>query len=141
MKTILIVDDDEDLLFCYQTLLESDKTTIYTSPTVKGALNILDFAGVDVAILDFMLPEITGDKLGLYINKTFPAVKVFFISGYDEVYDAVRELNVTAAGIYKKPVDPDVLLRIVKGEEIEEPAKAYSDYPVEDLHSYLNRRR
>jgi DNA-binding NtrC family response regulator len=141
MKTILIVDDDEDLLFCYQTLLENNETTIYISPTVKGALNILDFAKIDVAILDYMLPEITGDKLGLYINKMHPAVKIYFISGYDEVHDAVKKLNVTVQGIFKKPVDPAMLLQIVESNDFEEVNEENGSYPVESLNSYLNHRK
>lgn len=141
MKTILIVDDDEDLLFCYQTLLESDKTTIYISPTVKGALNILDFADIDVAILDYMLPEMTGDKLGLYINKIHPKIKLYYISGYDEVYDAIKNLNVKAEAIYKKPIDPEVLNHIVEKSEPEKAAEPTSNDPAETLHEYLNSKR
>ena len=140
MKTILIVDDDEDLLFSYQTLLENEKTIIYTSTTVKNALNILDSTEIDVAILDFMLPEITGDKLGLYINKMHPRIRLYFISGYDEAVDALKKLDVKVHGFFKKPVEPEYLQRLVEGEEIR-PHKKSGDLPQETLHSYLRHRR
>ncbi len=140
MKTILIVDDDEDLLFSYQTLLENDETIIYLSSTVKKALNILDSTEIDVAILDFMLPETTGDKLGLYINKIHPEIRLYFISGYDEAVDAIKELDVKINGFFKKPVEPEYLQRIVEGKDVTQPEKSF-DLPPETLHSYLRLRR
>ena len=140
MKTILIVDDDEDLLFSYQTLLENDETIIYLSSTVKKALTILDSTEIDIAILDFMLPEVTGDKLGLYINKIHPRIRLYFISGYDEAVGAIEDLGVKMDGFFKKPVEPEYLQQIVEGKEIH-PSKKSSDLPPETLHSYLRLRR
>lgn len=140
MKTILIVDDDEDLLFSYQTLLENENTIIYISTTVKNALNILDSSEIDIAILDFMLPEITGDKLGLYINKMHPRIRLYFISGYDEAEDALKKLNVKVHGFFKKPVEPDYLQQIVEGDPIRSN-KLSVDLSPESLHSYLSLRR
>ncbi len=140
MKTILVVDDDEDLLYSYQTLLENDDTLIYVSTSVKKALKILDSFEIDVAILDYMLPEITGDKLGLYINKMHPRIKLYFISGYEEAVDAIKKLDVRVYGFFKKPIEPNLLQDIVDGYDFNQNTEKSDTGPVESLDEYLNIR-
>ena len=55
MKNVLIVDDDKAILSNFKALLQNDNTNIYTSPTVKGALTILEFTKIDIAILLYLL--------------------------------------------------------------------------------------
>ena len=115
MKNVLIVDDDEAILSNFKALLQNDNTNIYTSPTVKGALTILDFTKIDVAILDYKLPKLPGDKLASYIKKKYPDTKVIIISGYYDAAKAVAKLDVKIHGFLKKPVDLDVFEKIVYG--------------------------
>ena len=113
MKNVLIVDDDEDILTNFKALLQNNNTNIYTAPTVKSALTILEFTKIDVAILDYKLPKMPGDKLALYIKNKTPDTKVFIISGYYEAAEAVEKLDVKIHGFLKKPVDLDVLEKLV----------------------------
>ena len=113
MKNVLIVDDDEDILTNFKALLQNNNTNIYTAPTVKSALTILEFTKIDVAILDYKLPKMPGDKLASYIKNKTPDTKVFIISGHYEAAEAVEKLDVKVHGFLKKPVDLDVLEKLV----------------------------
>jgi len=125
-KSILFVDDDEDILFGYRLTVESDETAVYTACDVNSALDILKQTKIDLAVLDYMMPGVKGDELALQINKIDPGVKIFFISGYDIALEAVRKLDVSVYGVFMKPVDLETLSRI-----------AETDYDSVDYHTVI----
>ena len=67
MKSIMIVEDNERLLDTFQRILESDNIAVYPAHDVRGALTIMEFTKIDVAILDYKLPLISGERLAKYI--------------------------------------------------------------------------
>ena len=119
-KTILVVDDDEDLLFCYRKLLENDKTIVYTASNVDEAIAVLQVVKIHLAILDYMLPKMTGAELAKIIGNSDPLVKIFFISGYDEALEAVKKLDVAVYGLFRKPVDPVLLEKLALSDDYSE---------------------
>ena len=114
MKTIMIVEDNEHLLDTFQRILESNNTIVYPAHDVRGALTIMDFAKIDVAILDYKLPMISGERLVKHITENSPHTKVYMISGYDQVVEALDKIGATVDGVFKKPIDPRLLERIAK---------------------------
>ena len=117
MKRVLFVDDDEDILFCYRMLVESGDVIVHTAHEIGVALDVVRENKVDVAVLDYMMPEVTGDELARLINRIDPGVKIFFVSGYDVAVEAIKRLNVAVYGVYMKPIDPSMLRKIVDAEE------------------------
>ncbi len=116
-KTILFVDDDEDILFCYRLAVESENAVIYTARDVESALDIVRQSKIDVAVLDYMMPGVKGDELAKKINQIDPEVKIYFISGYDIAVEAVKKLNIAVYGVFMKPVDPGLLRKIADTDE------------------------
>lgn len=57
------MDDDEVILYCYRNSLESDRAIIYTATNVATALNTVRDTKIDIAVLDYLLPELKGDEL------------------------------------------------------------------------------
>lgn len=112
-KTVLVVDDDEDILYLYRLIFEEVNVTVYTSSSVDDALNLVKTVeGLDMVILDYCMPTFRGDQLAKEINKISPQVKIVFISGHSDTVDALKRLNVEVCGVYRKPVDPDFLEKI-----------------------------
>ena len=60
--TILLLDDDEDQLFVYKTLLESRGFQVITSDTAREALQILSSVFVDLVICDVLMPGMSGEE-------------------------------------------------------------------------------
>jgi len=116
-KRILFVDDDEDILFCYSFSVESENTKVYTASNVESALNIVRQTKIDVAVLDYMMPELTGDELAKQIIMIDPEVKIFFITGYDIALEPVKKLDLSVYGVFMKPVDLNLLNHIAETEE------------------------
>ena len=137
MKNILIVDDDKDLLFCYRVILENDDRQIHTATDVPEALELIQLHKIDIAILDFMLPKITGDQLAIKIYEQDPEVKILFISGYDEAVDAVKKLDFSVIGLLRKPVDPDLLNRFVETDCLDDVVLDWVNLPAQNPYSTL----
>jgi len=111
-KRILFVDDDETILTCYRFTVESEDNIVYTAKDYTTALEIVSQNKIDVAVLDYKMPEIKGDELAKRINTIDPSVKIYFISGYDIALEAVKQLNLSIYGVFRKPVNPDLLINI-----------------------------
>lgn len=60
--TILLLDDDEDQLFVYKTLLESRGYQVIPSATAREALQILSSVPVDLVICDVLMPGMSGEE-------------------------------------------------------------------------------
>ncbi len=67
MKTVLVVDDEENIRETLKDILEDDGYTVLVSGNGREALDIIGFNVVDVVLLDLWLPEMGGvekDKRG-----------------------------------------------------------------------------
>ena len=60
MKSILIVDDEENIRETLKDVLEDEGYAVFLAENGKVALHILDTHVVDVILLDLWLPEIGG---------------------------------------------------------------------------------
>jgi DNA-binding NtrC family response regulator len=114
VKSILVVDDDTDLLFCYSLMLENDETEVITSCDVDEAQEIVRNQKIDLVILDYMMPKLRGDQLAKRLYDINNKIKIIFISGYSEVIEAVKKLDITIHGVFLKPVNPEVMEKIAK---------------------------
>lgn len=63
MPHILIVEDDQDLLFLYRTMLERQGYTITTADQSSDALLLLINQDFDLVILDMNMPDIPGIRI------------------------------------------------------------------------------
>ena len=113
MLNILLVDDDPSLLLTTKLLLEIQGYEVFTAGDSLNALGILDHQEIHLAIIDFNLPLITGDKLAEKLIEKQSSIKFIFISGQDlnqEMYD----LGSGVIEVLLKPVEPHELIDIVK---------------------------
>ncbi len=128
MPSILIVDDEHDVLIAFAAVLRHEAYTVRTATTGKLALELFDTLQPDLVLLDIKLGDLEYD--GLYLLRRMrerrPTVKVVIVSAYlDEVTRSVA----TAAGAiecWSKPVTMQTLrdrARAVLGE----PAPVFPD--------------
>ncbi|MDA8086353.1 MAG: response regulator [Nitrospiraceae bacterium] len=90
-KTILMIDDDENLLMATKELLENWGYKVYTHRRGFGSTAAIDLVKPDLVLLDINMPALPGDRLAGLI-KSFEATKnvpIVFYSSNDE--DALRE--------------------------------------------------
>jgi len=91
-KSILIVDDNLELLSVQKTLLEMEGHQIFTAQNKKQALEIIPKIERDLSLilLDMQLGQNTGDDVLSSIRQSFPdlmkQVPVVFLTGMDDVH-------------------------------------------------------
>jgi len=85
-KTILVVEDDPDVLETVTTILSSFSYQVLEAIDGLSALEVLNQnGGIDLVFSDVIMPgDMTGIELGHEITKQHPNVKFLLSSGYPE---------------------------------------------------------
>lgn len=85
-STILLVEDEVPVRMFSSHALANKGYKILESETGEEALNIMKNRGSEVSLIitDVIMPGMNGPTLITEIQKTYPAVKVIFMSGYAE---------------------------------------------------------
>lgn len=109
-KSILIVDDDEDIQKLVSRFLQSEGYTVSTSADGIEALLMLGKKKFDLILSDINMPNLDGFKLVEMLNQKGIAVPVVFITSRLEVKDEERGLKLGAVDYIKKPIKKDLLL-------------------------------
>lgn len=114
--TILIVDDNKNVLTSLEMLLESMFERVETASNPNQILTVFDSVPVDAVILDmnFSAGVNTGNE-GLFwlrrILEIAPDMPVIMLTAYGDVELAVKALKSGAADFILKPWDNDALIK------------------------------
>lgn len=95
--SILIVDDDKDVLTSFRVWLSSEGFIPFTALNSSEALKILDEQSVDVALLDFRLGTENGLTTAQMLKEVDENIKVIIITGYPSPESAVESIK---AGLF-----------------------------------------
>ena len=111
---ILLIDDDEDILFTFTNIIEGEgyRTTSISNP-VK-ALNYfsqIDPYHYDLIVMDVRMPGMNGIQLYSKIKIMNPDIKVLFLSALDAVEELLSIFpEVKPSEIIRKPIESKDLL-------------------------------
>jgi len=115
-NTILIVDDDQDLLLILKESLESsnDNYKVLISGSVNNALSKLQSGSVSLLITDLRMPGIDGFALLTYVSQNYPDLPVIVMTAYP--YKDVDRMSFEkgAIGFIKKPFRIEELDALIK---------------------------
>ncbi len=113
-KAIVIIDDEEAILFAVDTALRmGGYNNITTCSDSLEALGVLQSHGAHVVLLDLNMPRQNGETLLPKILALLPEVPVIIITGTIDVETAVRCMKAGAFDYIVKPVDNNRLLTAV----------------------------
>jgi serine/threonine protein kinase len=118
VKTLLVVDDNEDNLDLLTRRFERKGYTVLRASGGKQALALLASKSVDLVVLDVMMPEVTGlDVLRELRTTRSPAeLPVIIATAQNESTDVVKALDLGANDHVSKPVNFEVLLARVRAQ-------------------------
>ena len=117
-KRIILVDDEEDVLFTYKAFLEEDDYEVnsFTDPSfaMNYIRNISNFKNL-LIILDIRMKNLNGFQFHQQIKAIDPTIKILFVTALD----IVDELSTIIPGIseeyiMKKPVDRKTFLTTIQ---------------------------
>jgi len=78
---ILCVDDNEPLLATRKLLLSRLGYDVLTATNAEDARCLFRSTAIDLAILDYHLPDVLGDELCMEFKAMQPNVRVILVSG------------------------------------------------------------
>jgi DNA-binding NtrC family response regulator len=83
---ILAIDDEENFLTLLTELLEGQGYRMITASNADEALRIYEerWREIDVVLLDFLLPQMTGDLVFDELQRLNPDARVILVTGYEK---------------------------------------------------------
>lgn len=111
-KRILIVEDEADAREPLADVLELEGYTVFAHESAEDAAMHIEENDADVAIIDVRLPGRFGDDYARELAQKCPDTKIIFLTAEYKV-DALKN-KVENALVLSKPVDVDVLLRLIE---------------------------
>ncbi|MBC8525748.1 MAG: sigma-54-dependent Fis family transcriptional regulator [Candidatus Cloacimonetes bacterium] len=115
MQSILVVDDNKDLLENMVELFTENGYKTYKAEDGETALEIINKHTPDAVILDMKLPGIDGWQVLERVKQDIEnGMIVIIMTAYGEVEDAVKAIKMGAYDFIEKPFDNNVMLLTVE---------------------------
>ncbi len=109
----LVVDDEPDICELLHITLERMGVVSHEATTLKDAKALLTRHRYDLCLTDMRLPDGNGIDLVRYIQDTLECLPVAVITAHGNVQSAVEALKAGAFDFVSKPVDLEMLRRLV----------------------------
>ncbi len=114
-ERILIVDDEREIADLIGLYLENENFTVFKAYSGKSALEYIDTERLDLAILDVMLPDMSGFALcqRIRLEHHYP---VIMLTAKTDATDKITGLTLGADDYMTKPFLPLELMARVKAQ-------------------------
>jgi len=115
-ETILIVDDEEDILELIKYNLKNEGYSVLTAETGEQAIKMAKQYQPDLMVLDLMLPGIDGLEVTKYLknNDQMKHMPIVMLSAKGEESDIVTGLELGANDYVSKPFSPKILIARIR---------------------------
>lgn len=113
-RTLLLVDDEENILLSLTRLLRHEGYTILSADSGRQGLSLLKKHSVDVILSDQKMPEMTGVEFLSKAKILYPDTIRIILSGYTDLESILNAIN--KGEIFKyvtKPWDNDLLVKSI----------------------------
>jgi len=139
--SVLITEDDADILELVTYSLEAEGFKVFAAKTGNEALSILNDESVDLALLDVMLPDMSGTELcrRMKSDERMERVPVIFLTARDEETDKLVGFKVGAEDYITKPFSPRELTARVRA--LMKRVRGGEDYAFQGLRVALESHR
>jgi DNA-binding response OmpR family regulator len=116
MGKLLVVEDDEQLLFIISKSLENAGHEVLIADNGEKAISLLNLnQDIDLIITDLLMPVLNGVQLCNYIRneKAFENIPILIITGQTDIYYKCQGFNAGADDFITKPIEfVEFMLRV-----------------------------
>jgi CheY-like chemotaxis protein len=125
--TILVVDDNEDLLETFSLILRRRGFHVETAGNGAAAVDRYRERSFDVTLMDIVMPEMNGVEAFHKIKEIDPEAVVILMTGYPEEDLTRIARDEGASQVINKPIRIDKLMEAIKEATLEEPILIIDD--------------
>ncbi len=111
---ILVVEDDPTIAEFLKVGLKYEGFDVIHSANAKECLNTIKRGGIDLVILDILLPDMNGFEVCKKIRFSNSDIPVIMVTVKNDIKDKIEGLNVGADDYITKPFSFDELLARIK---------------------------
>jgi len=113
-RSILVVDDDEELRLALVKSLSKAKYRVHAGANFKDGLDILKSQQIDLLLTDLKMPDKSGIDLLKEVKTVSPKTRVIVMTAYGEMESYLEAMNIGAYDYINKPINRDALMDLVK---------------------------
>lgn len=93
VATLLLVDDEENIIRSLQRTLRNKPYRIFTAQASAAALKILENEDIDLVISDSRMPDMDGPTLLTEIQRRWPDKMRIMLTGYTDITATIKAIN------------------------------------------------
>lgn len=114
MKTILLIDDDQEVLEVLAEILRMHRYTLITRQDSHSALDLIkQKTCIDLVITDYWMPGMDGLQLVRQLRQVLPKVPVILLTGYESLESYCQANALWVSKYIMKPVRAKELVQEV----------------------------
>ena len=113
---VLVIDDDENMLFLLESILSDAKYKVITAKSGKEGIEQAKKAGPDIIILDIMMPELDGlaTILKMKSKEETRSIPIIMCTAVKEGEDEIVARNLGVADFCRKSAQMEGLLEKIE---------------------------
>lgn len=108
---ILFLEDEPTIREVLTEYMKMQNYEVECAGDGETALALLKSCPFDMAVLDIMVPKVSGLKVLAYIKENLPELAVIMLTALDDEMTQVQAFNLYADDYVIKPVSPVILLK------------------------------
>ena len=108
-RTVLVVDDERNMLLVMQMALEEVGYRVLVAERAEDAINLLRDPDLDVVVSDLKMPGMSGIELVTRSRRDRPDVPVIVATAYGSIRSAIDCIQAGASDYLTKPFEPEAL--------------------------------
>ena len=107
MRTILIVDDDEKIVFAFKKVFKTDRFNCISANNGEDGISALSSHHPDLVFMDITMPKLDGLEALQRMKEIAPMLPIVLITGFGTMQTAVKAIKLGAFDYLTKPLDVD----------------------------------
>lgn len=110
---ILVIDDDEGIVYALRQLFTRDGYEVATARSADSGLQLMSVERPSLVFMDINMPGMNGLDTLKKVKEEYPGLPVIMITGFGTVETAVRAMQFGAFDYLTKPLDIRQLRKVV----------------------------
>ena len=108
-RTVLVVDDERNMLMVMQMALEEAGYRVLTSERAEDAIDLLRDPDLEVVLSDLKMPGMSGEEFITHSQRMRPDVPVIVVTAFGSIRSAIECIQAGASDYLTKPFEPEEL--------------------------------